>query len=81
MVPKDTDKGFHLRVHLWVIEAGPVPAESGTAQEEAVLIQGQQGPGAKRVRSLLEQEVAGPSVHLACPQGAWQACLAVTETF
>lgn len=51
-------------------------------QEVAVLMQGWQEPSAERIRSLLEQEeVAGPSVHLTCPQDAWQMRLAVTEPF
>lgn len=83
MFPKDLDKGFLLRVHLWVIEAGRFLLSGALPQEEAVLVLRPAGAWRKANKKLPEQqEVAGPSHPLNLSLGRLaDKCLAVTETF
>lgn len=77
------DKGFHLRVQLWVTEAGQFLLSQALPQEEAVLMLGSAGAWRKANKKLPEQqEVAGPSYPLNLSLGRLaDKCLAVTETF
>lgn len=83
MFPKDLEEDFHLRVHIWVIEAGQFPLSQTLPQEEAVLMLGSAGAWRKTNKKLPEQqEVAGPSYPLNLSLGRLaDKCLAATETF